>query len=280
MDYSILVNSCDSYSDVWDLFFTVLKKTWRGTIPKVYLNTEKNTYNTVNMHVDILNVDNVNGKIEWGERLINALNRIPDDYVLMLLEDFIFEDYIKTDIIDKCCDRLKYNENIMAYQLTPNGEFEHGIFPQNDDEICGFAERRRGDLFTIVAGPTLWRKSDLIAITKKSDNPWEWEFFGSFRTILYGKKVMCWKSKTDCIFDYDISHGGIIHRGKWVGYKLRELEEKYDIKVDFGKREVVEDWMQTEEYNNPIPRIKRVKDIIKNRTRMITNILYGLKCRL
>lgn len=278
MDYSILVNSCDSYSDVWDLFFSVLKKTWRGTFPVVYLNTEKKTYETDDLHVEVLNVDK--DKIEWGERLINALVRIPNDYVLMLLEDFIFEDYIKTDIIERCCDHLKEDANILAYQLTPNGEFEQGIFPKNDDVISGFAERRRGDLFTIVAGPTLWRKADLIALTKKKDNPWEWEFFGSFRTILYGKKVMCWKSKSDCIFDYDVDHGGIIHRGKWVGYKLRELEEKYDLKIGIESREVVEDWMKMGDWNKPIPRIRRIKTIVKNRVRMLTNTLYGLKCRL
>ena len=279
MDYSILINTCDNYSDIWPVFFEIFKRTWTAEVPAIFLNTEKKHYQDNDLQITCLNLDKGINNAPWGKRLIKALEQVPHEYVLMLLEDFLFEQEIRTERIESCCRYLENDLSIAAFQLTPNGEFEKGIFPEEEERYKGFSKRRKGDLFTVVAGPTLWRKSDLLRLTKTSDNPWEWEFFGSFRTILYGKDIYGWRSKNDCIFKYDVDHGGAIHRGKWVGYKMHELEKKYDIKIDYGDREIVEDWMKMDEYTKPVPWFKRMGSIIKNRTMMITNTLYGLKCR-
>ena len=90
---------------------------------------------------------------------------------------------------------------------------------------------------------------------------------------------MCWKNwKTDPIFDYDIKHGGAVHRGKWVGYKVRELEKKYNYKLDYGKREVVEDWMKDEK-PTLLPKWKRIRSILKNRLTPCMEVCYGLLLR-
>ena len=42
--YTLLVNSCDSFSDCWDPFFILLKKKWENNNFPILLNTEFKTY--------------------------------------------------------------------------------------------------------------------------------------------------------------------------------------------------------------------------------------------
>lgn len=126
-----------------------------------------------------------------------------------------------------------------------------------------------------MAGPALYRREDLIKLTKPNDTPWDWEFFGSYRVKAYGKDVYFWENQFNPIFSLDIIHGGAIHRGKWVGYKMRELQEQYGYKLDYGNREVVEDWLKSDPNEDVPPKYKRIPSIIKNRTRPIFEIIYG-----
>ena len=283
--YAILVNTCDKYSDAWPTFFYLLSQTWKSDMPNIYLNTE-------NKKCEIESVEVVTaGKIKpdcWGERLRNALSHVKEDYVLMMLEDFYYESPINIDVIDKCADAMEKDKKIMSFQLVPASEVYRGEVKDTYEEYEGFALRERKGTYTFIAGPTLWRKSDLIKLTRPSDTPWTWEWYGSFRTQLYGKKIYCWKSFDNPVFDYDIAHGGAIHGGKWVGYKMRELEEKYGIIIDMSKRDVVEDWIKdrdikTQVHNKPsrsiwrkiVDRIKGKMNSLHRKSITFNNILYG-----
>ena len=272
--YSILVNTCDSYSDAWPMFFHLLMENWVGDFPKIYINTESNEYISEVTGIDIVTLNHKDTE-SWGDRLLKCLEKIPDEYILMMLEDFYYENTIKTSIIDDCVLRMEEDKNIMAFELVPCGEVSENPSIKRPEPYQGFAERRRFSTFRLVACPTLWRRSDLIRVTMKNDNPWEWEYFGSFRTWFYYKKIYSWKSKEDRIFDYDIDHGGAIHRGKWVGYKLMELEKKYDFKLDYGNREVENDWMKNPAMTSVPPVYKRIGSVFRNRTKMVKEIIRG-----
>ena len=61
--------------------------------------------------------------------------------------------------------------------------------------------------------------------------------------------------------------------------KVRELEEKYNYRLDYGDREVVEDWTKDKVTRIP-PRRKRIKSIIKNRVAPYIEVCYGLLLRI
>lgn len=285
--YAILVNSCDKYNDAWPAFFHILSKTWGTNLPPIYLNTEKSVCDVACAEVITLNEIKPG---TWGERLKGALKRIESEYVLMMLEDFYYESPIKVGTIDKCVEAMENDRNILSFQMVPASEVYRGEVKNANEEFEGFALRDRKGTYTFIAGPTLWRKNDLIKLTKSTDTPWTWEWYGSFRTWLYGKRIYCWKSFDNPIFDYDIAHGGAIHGGKWVGYKVKELEEQYHISIDTSKRGVEEDWIKRSD-SQP----KRVisKSIcrkivglgnvaikyIQNNSVILSNVLYGLLMR-
>ena len=272
---SILVNTCDAYADAWPMFFYLLKENWPGHLPKVYLNTESLSYVTDDLEVNVLNVCNhSNAQMPWGRRLLDCLSRIDSDYVLLLLEDFYFEREIPVKVISECIRLLDSNVMISHIQLVPAAE----CMTMNDyknDIIPGLVERQRFARWRIIAGPTLWRKSDLIRLTFSKDSPWSWEFAGTRRTWLYHKIIYCWHDQKDNpIFDYDIIHGGAIHRGKWVGYKMKELEAKYNVAIEYGNREIENDWLI--DYTvNKVNLVKKVYGYILRRIKTIPDLIYG-----
>lgn len=44
MKYSIIVNTCDSYSDCWEPFFKLFSVFWKDCKGKIFLNTEYKDY--------------------------------------------------------------------------------------------------------------------------------------------------------------------------------------------------------------------------------------------
>lgn len=273
--YSILVNSCDEYKDAWPMFFYILRETWDDELPAVFLNTESENYVDGNIDVHVLN----SKSIHWGERLIEAVEKIDSEYILFMLEDFYYEEPIKVSEIERCIRLLDANRKVLSIQLVPAGEIAKIDCKQMEEVAPGIVKRNIKGAYTIIAGPTLWRRSELLKLTKPKDTPWGWEAFGSCRLRLYGKEVWAWKNWiNDPIFVYDIKHGGAIHRGKWVGYKMRELEEKYNFKLEYGNREIVEDWI-VEGKPNIVPRYRRIRSIIRNRATPLLEILWGLWMR-
>ena len=279
--YSILVNSCDGYSDTWPTFFYLLKKNWKGEVPTIYLNTESKQFNYPDLDIRVLNLLPGKSKnIAWGERLIDCLQRIEDEYIINMLEDFYFESSIDVDIIDKCYDYLLVNNKRAYFQLIAAGECESDEPTLQPQLFTGMVERKRFANWTLTAGPSLWRKTDWINLTKSSDTPWFWEFGGSRRTWFYGKKIYSWKEqKSHPIFDYDIVHGGAIHRGSWVGYKMKEIENRFNIKINYGNRNVINDWIIDESNNKFSVRymISKLKESIIFRIKAIPEILYGYR---
>lgn len=273
-NYSILINSCDAYSDVWPMFFHIFCETWKGQIPRVYLNTESKSFQWEGISLTCLNAKQKD--ISWGERLLNCLYEIDSEYVLMMLEDFYYESEINVTIIETCVEYLKDYKDVAAFQFVEAGECCDVDYIPIKTKFSGFTKRQNTGRFKIIAGPTLWRKSDLINLTRKSDNPWEWEYFGSYRTWFYGKEFYSWVDKECPVFKYDIIHGGAIHRGKWVGYKVSELARKYDFPLVFGDRKIEEDWLKAKDIYRIVPSYKRIPIIISNRLKCIMNIIYGI----
>lgn len=276
-DCAILINSCDSYSDAWKPFFTIMKNSWPESCNfPIYLNTESRNYKDSYYNITILNVlPNKTSKIAWGERLIDALNRIKEKYIIFLLEDYFFDDKVDNDRINFCLEKIKKDELIASISLITTIDLKEKNSEHVYEGFLDFSKRRKHVLYTLNASPGIWNKNKLIKYTKVSDNPWIWERFGSYRTwfskdIFYGKKA----SSPD-IFSYDIKRGGAIHRGKWVGCTVKPLLEKNNITIDLNKRGVIEDWT----IENPDMPKRNINTIVKNKYLTLLNIIEGINIK-
>lgn len=276
---SILINSCDAYSDAWNPFFRILERTWpEAKDYDIYINTETIQYKDSFFDIKTLNCLDNSSKIPWGMRLIQALERIDSEYIIFLLEDFFFENKVPNEVVMKCVDFLETDPDIASICMTSPMEC-------SDEEYCkihynmnfpNLVIRKQRAYYKYDASPSIWRKSKLIKCTFLSDTPWSWEFFGNQRTWFTKDKFYGLISSAPRIFDYDIVHGGAIHRGKWVGYKMKELQEKYGIDIDMSKRGVVDDWMKEPSCITIPPAYTRLGSIIQNRVKAVFSILYGM----
>lgn len=276
-DYTILINSCDAYSDAWEPFFKILAKTWpECKNKKIVLNTETKEYQDPFFDVEVIHCTSKGLNKAWGKRLRDVLQNIESDYIFFMLEDYFFEKKIDDELVEKYFDILKKNPQIDFIALTSPMEcndIEYCNKLEKESTFKGLVARKKRGYFKLNAGPGLWRKNALLHWTFEKDTPWEWEFFGSMRTWHSKREFWALNCKYPPLFVYDIEHGGAIHRGKWVGYKIKELEMIYGIRIDTSKREVEENWL-----DNPIqviPKWKRIPSIIHNRTEAIKNQFLG-----
>lgn len=156
----ILVLSCDKYSYLWPTFFTLLDKYYPNH-PEVYLSTEQKQCKyckTINTKSDV-----------WTTRYQNALRQIPDDYILVLLEDFFIRQPVDEKRINESLELMKKNKKIAVCNFEL--QYRKGI----ENAYPGYDVQKNNQVYLNSCQPSLWNKEILINRLEKSQDAWEWE---------------------------------------------------------------------------------------------------------
>lgn len=85
---TILVCSCDAYSDCWEPFFYLLKKYWPDCPYEIVLNTESEAFTIDGLDIVCYQFYNKGERVPYGDRLLRHLNAIRTPYILILMDDF------------------------------------------------------------------------------------------------------------------------------------------------------------------------------------------------
>lgn len=233
----IVVNTCDAYEDVWELFFRAFQEYWPDCKYRIVLNTENKKISLDYIDVKAHNFNSPNGNDIWGMRLKKTLQACESKYVLMLYDDFLLEGCVNQEKIIKCIKWLNDNPDVVVFYFT-NIPVNQNI---NDCRFDSFELiPRKGD-YKLNSAPSIWRRKKLIQFIQDKDNPWAWEFFGSYRTYKITDSFYCAKKANEDIYPYNYSMGGAIYRGKWVGQVVLPLIKKYNLKIDVNKRGLADD---------------------------------------
>lgn len=242
---AIVVNSCDSYEDVWALFFAALKDNWRDCDLDIYLNTETKVFHYDGLKLNRINLYAQKNKNKaWGGRLIDTLSGIDKEFVITLFDDFVLEEKVN---VGKICMNIQqmlqdpklsvfYYNNITGRNIDDHryAEFEL-VGPKNDYRLNSF--------------PALWRREKLISFTGEIDSPWAWEAFGTYRTFNSSDLFYCAKKNFENTFVYRYELGGAIRRGKWVPSVVNPLLDKYNLKIDLNKRGLASESLSEGKYS-------------------------------
>lgn len=229
---TLLVNSCDSYSDVWPLFFSALNDYWPSRKMLAVLNTE-----TKSIPEGVANARTHNVRSRdcdrWGLRLLESLKSIESEYVVVVYDDFIMEGLLRDEDIDSLIRFMDEDEGIAVCYLSYIGL----------NTLDAINEHGQSMLFSDIdyrlnSAPALWRVKDLINYTGPDDTPWAWEVFGSYRTFGDGKKFYAPSSPANDVYKYNREKGGAIYRGKWVADVVEPKNEKYKLDMDLSVRGV------------------------------------------
>lgn len=215
---SVVVASCDSYNDTWDLFFLLKERYWENCPYETYLISET-------MECPYSKTINVNSQI-WTKRLREALQQIDTKYVLLMLDDFFIREQVDQERIEYCL------HNFQSDTITFN--FEHAYRENEISEIQGFDIQKNNQIYLNSCQPSLWDREKLIEALAQDTDAWNWEM-----TLVNSKyKYMINNQGSIINTGYD-SRNPIwrgVRRGKWVKRDMIDLLQKENIILDLSKR--------------------------------------------
>jgi hypothetical protein len=227
-DLTIVINTCDAYSDVLKIFFHAMREYWSNCPYLIVINTENSTYDypaIVHNYSNGLMVD------DWGRRLQSTLASINTEFVLMVYDDFILNQSVNNKLIQAALQKLRLQPKIaVAYLINTSlplvNENSPDLFIKVKDKVD----------YRLNSAPGIWRKQELLNYTSAGDTPWAWEAFGTYRTWGDGKIFYSLNPTKPDIYPYDYSKGGAIYRGKWVREVVEQVAQKYQLEIDWNQR--------------------------------------------
>jgi hypothetical protein len=176
-EVSVLIASCDAYSDLWEPFFSLFWTHWHHCPFDVYLGS--NFLEIKDTRVKIISV----GEDEsWSTNLLKMLNSIRTPYIILLLEDFFLRNPIDNQKIFQCFEALKTLKGIVV-RLVPN--------PKPDAPVEGFPFLGSIGIkapYRVSTQASLWRRNSLISLVQEGESAWEFELNCTRRSqdLIYG----------------------------------------------------------------------------------------------
>jgi hypothetical protein len=230
-EYSILVNTTDSFEDCWDPYFKLFAKYWPNFNGKIYLNTEFKDYHYSSLDITALKVGKYlkRGKLTWSECLLKAMELIETETILFLLDDLFIIDYVNNSNFEKLVD-IHINNDFTYLGLGGNSGPFHNT---NFEDIYRIDQNAE---FRISALPSIWNINRMKKYIRKNENPWQFEVYGSKRAHYIEDKFYAINENTlgkNTIIKYP-SRTGIV-RGKWQR-QMVDIFKTNSIYMDFNKR--------------------------------------------
>lgn len=215
--FAVFVPSCDKFSDVWSPFSTLFWRFWPDCPFPVYFLTNEHT-------LDVPRVANISvGRdVSWSDNLRQALERITENYVLLILDDFFLLDFVKTDRVLRVFHwMLECEPNYV--RLNPSQKPDR---PYSD--IVGIVSP--GTIYRTSTQAAVWRRRVLLELLKEGESAWDFEVYGSVRSDCYDKFFSTWDNHLPLV-------NGII-KGKWHPRAVAALEAA-GVQVDLQNRKLM-----------------------------------------
>jgi hypothetical protein len=232
--YTILVNSCDAFSDCWSPFFTLFQHYWPGCRAPIILNTERLDFTWPGLNVRASRVArNELHKLTWSKALVGCLDQIETDQVLYVQEDYFLNAVVEGALIDEFSKLMK-RENVATVQLTPFGS--DGPFRATAHPLLWEIDMRAP--YRIALQAALWDVSKFRSYTRSHENAWQFEMLGTVRSrrmpdvfCAVNRDIFCVDGRQ--IFPYVKT--GII-KGQWYQPAVVDLFQRHRIDIDYSAR--------------------------------------------
>ena len=249
---AIAVISFDKYSDIWAVFALCINKFWKDRKYKTYLVT-----NDARPIYDGIEIVNTGKEVSWSHRVRTALEVIQEEYVMLLLEDYLISEDVDEARVaetlrymqEQCLDYLR----IAPIPVIKNAQ--RGIFATAITSNM---------VYGVNLQAAVWKRAYLLkTLADVNFSAWEFEARQKFgeSTRVDGK---CYATN-----DFVIQYLNGIIQGKWY-VKTVERLATLGIEVPLGERSVMTDKdMRRENVRNfflhhlPPPLIRALKPIAK-----------------
>lgn len=213
---AIIIVSCDAYQDTWPYFFSCFDMFWRDCSINKYLITNELTPTYPRTLIISTGLEK-----SWSAKMKYALNKIPEDNILLMLDDyFLWKKVNNSDIEHKISEFISFGYDYLRLMPIPKvSQGPRGIYELNGK-----------NLYEINLQAALWKKSYLMQVLREDGlSAWQVEakqkvsspdrIFGKCMGVNYP------------ILDY---LNGVI-QGKWYPETINKLK-KLGIEIDTSNR--------------------------------------------
>lgn len=219
---SVLVSSCDAYSDAWEPFFTLFFRYWPDCPFPVFLISNRQHYNNPRV-TTILTEDDK----KWATNMKIALNTVLTPYLIYMQEDYFLRSFVDTDYVNKLIDYAD-KEKVACIKFYP--EPSSDLFLKNDLGLSKISPKAQNRISLQAA---LWNRGILSNIIKDGESGWDMEARGGNRS---GDHLFL--SASNFVLDY-LPQTGIV-KGKWMVGAIK-LCRREGIKLDLSRRPIAYD---------------------------------------
>lgn len=254
---TLLVNTCDAYSDLWFPFFTLLKRYFIPLNMRILVNTESKR-----CVFDGLEIETVNSSGSYGQRMRYALKTVKTEYVLLLLDDFFLRRPVNMERLHNIISWMDQDPDIVYF----NSDLTETSLDLELNRYPGYRRLPTGNRYTLNLQAAVWRTKKFLKYWNHGVSPWDWEERCNVLTANHPKdKFYCLYRDDSRFIDYGYHPGqwmGICH-GQWVESDVVPLFKKEKIFIDFSKRGFLDPKQRPSSLESGLTRQERYKQIKK-----------------
>ncbi|MEI8320552.1 MAG: hypothetical protein WCG05_00880 [Alphaproteobacteria bacterium] len=177
-DITIIVSSCDRYSEFWAPFSELLMrywpslKTYNKDIPILFIVNKKP------FSFDRVQVVSTGEDGGWSRNMLQALKQVKTKYVLYMQEDYFLSQTVDEKYLSYLLTKMKQQD--IAYIETNNGSFYAEKYPY--PLVKGTEIKGKHVAFRASLQSALWNKDILEWLIKPKENAWDFEANASIRS--------------------------------------------------------------------------------------------------
>lgn len=203
-DLSILVSSCDKYSQFWLPFFKLLDQNWPELKTKhhnvpIYLLTNKKTFTYP--RVEVINTPY---DLSWSDNMMDALNNIQTKYVLLFLDDYWIKELVDDARLNEILKVMR-EQDVAYVQLFADANEQKLAKPV--PTIDGVVYKTKFQKYRASLQLAIWETKALKQILRSGESAWDFELAASIRSSGYPKEFLTMQKNVPIIY-WNASHQG------------------------------------------------------------------------
>lgn len=203
---TMLILSCDRFSDLWDGHVKQLEKYWPNRMMNTYIVTDKASGKKY-QNVKILSAGE---NVEWSDRLLYALSQISTDYVFITLDDYFLVRSVSTQKIGKLLEMMdsQHFDYVRLYKRPTSAtgksvEGYPGVF---------YVDSSQDYSVNLYSG--IWKTDFLKFCVADPLNPWAFEVALPKMACAYGAKCAVSNNNDFVILDV-VRKGKLLHNAHY-----------------------------------------------------------------
>lgn len=221
---SIVVGSCDAYSDIAALYVRFLRRYWKDCDCQIFVATE-------NAVIDEPGVITVTSEgTEWAKRIINTVEKTNTDYIWLTVDDLFISKEVDDRRVTEILNIIQ-REGIQYYGLPTKPLNPQKRKPyKNYETVFSISKNAAYGVNMVTA---IWEKKELLRILNDGiETAWDVEDY--FLEKASKQPGGYYEHYVDD-FGYSVIYSHMIKKGKWIRKGVREIENS-GIQIDYKKR--------------------------------------------